>query len=83
MDLFLNWLTETLPGRALGGIQYEATRYAIGTLGTFFGLWIILEPLLKSRKIRKPTPRTKQIKMELINSFRTVCIFVALDICDL
>jgi len=80
MDTILTWLVQDFPGRILGGIQFEATRYAMGTLGVFFAIWVVFEPLLKGRKIRKPTPRGRQIRMELVNSLRTVCVFVALDI---
>lgn len=78
-DLMI-WLTQDVPANALEGIRFEAQRYAIGTLGVFFAIWIALEPLLKNRKIRKPTPRKKQVRMELANSFKTICVFVALDI---
>lgn len=69
-----------LPERILMGIRFEAVRYATGTLGVFFGIWILLAPLLKSRRIRERRAPNKQIKMELMNSFRTICVFVALDI---
>ena len=69
-----------LPAKILLGIQVEGIRYAIGTLGVFFGIWILLAPLLKSRRIRERRAPNKQIKMELLYSFRTICVFVALDI---
>ena len=80
MDAIFGWIIEELPIRALEGVRFEAVRYATGTLGVFFTVWIIFEPFLRGRKIRKPTPRRRQIRMELINSFKTVCVFVALDI---
>ena len=79
MDL-LPFFTEYLGPRILGGVQFEATRYAMGTLVTFFVLWIVLHKFIETRKIRKPTPRAKQIQMELRHSFKTVCVFVAMDI---
>ena len=69
-----------LPERILFGIKFEAIRYATGTLGVFFGIWVILAPLLKSRRIRERRAPASQIKTELFNSFRTICVFVALDI---
>lgn len=75
IELF-NHLTE----RVLMGVQFEATRYAIGTLTVFFLIWVILAPLLKSRRIRARKPAGKQIRMEMFNSIRTVFVFVALDI---
>ena len=80
MDAIIIWATEILPGRALDGMRFEGVRYAMGTLGVFFAVWVIFEPFLKSRKIRKPTPRRRQIMMELGNSLKTICVFVALDI---
>ena len=83
METLFLYITETLPGRVLEGLRFEGVRYAIGTLGVFFGVWILLAPLLKSRRIRKAMPRKRlnsQIKMELFNSFRAICIFIALDI---
>jgi len=69
-----------LPERILLGLRFEAVRYAIGTLGVFFTIWVLLAPLLKSRRIRERRPAGSQIKMELLNSLRTICVFVALDI---
>lgn len=40
----------------------------------------MLHRFIETRKIRKATPRTKQIQMELKHSFKTVCVFVAMDI---
>lgn len=80
MEAVFGWIMEDLPGRALAGVRFEATRYAIGTLGVFITIWVLFEPLLRARKIRKPTPRRQQIKKELINSLKTICVFVALDI---
>ena len=79
-----SWLIDFmthLPERFALGFQVEATRYAMGTLGVFFGLWIVLAPFIRSRRIRsKRPPVVPQVRMELINSFRTICVFVALDI---
>lgn len=65
---------------AIMGFQFEAIRYATGTLGIFFLVWVLLAPLLKSRRIREHRSPAKQIRMELLNSARTICVFVALDI---
>ena len=83
METLLLYITETLPERALMGLRFEGVRYAIGTLGVFFSIWILLAPFLKNRRIRKPMPAKRlrsQIKMELLNSLRTICVFIALDI---
>ena len=80
----MNFLTSAffseLPGRVLLGIQFEAARYAMGTLGVFFGICVLLAPFIKSRKIRHQQPPNRQIRTELLNSLRTICVFVALDI---
>ena len=76
----ISFFTDYLGPRILGGIQFESTRYAMGTLVTFFVLWVVLHRFIETRKIRKPTPRNKQIQMELKHSFKTVCVFVAMDI---
>lgn len=79
MDI-LSLLTEQLLPRILGGLQFEATRYAIGTLTVFVVIWLILGRLLWTRKIRPRTAKFAQIKNEIRNSMITICIFVALDI---
>lgn len=83
METLLLYITETLPEQVLGGLRFEAVRYAIGTLGVFFAIWVLLAPLLKNRRIRKSMPRKRlfgQVRMELLNSLLTICVFVALDI---
>jgi len=73
-----------MPERIIMGIRYEGTRYVIGTIGVFVGMWLIIGPFTRSRRIRerRPTPKmlNKQVRMELVNSFRTILVFVALDI---
>ena len=80
MELITELFASNLGQRALLGIEVEATRYTLGTLGVFFGIWIILAPWLVNRKIRAKRAPNKQIRMELMNSFKTICVFVALDI---
>ena len=80
MTFFSPEFLQTLPENILMGIRFEAVRYAIGTLGVFFTIWVILAPFIQSRRIRIRRPAGNQIRMELFNSFRTICVFVALDI---
>ena len=80
MEILSHDLLAHFLDRAIMGFKFEAIRYSIGTLGVFFVLWLLLAPLLKDRKIRPHRRLNSQIKMELINSFRTICVFVALDI---
>lgn len=80
--LFLDFLA-AMPERIIMGIRYEGTRYVIGTIGVFVGLWLIVGPLIRSRRIRKRLPTkllNKQVRREILNSFRTILVFVALDI---
>ncbi|MDP3457833.1 MAG: sterol desaturase family protein [Hyphomonas sp.] len=69
-----------LPARVLDGFQFEATRYAMGTLSVFVLVWLLFAPLLRSRKIRNTPHRARQIRDELRNSAITILVFVALDV---
>ena len=84
MDASILEFISHMPERIIMGIRYEGTRYVIGTIGVFVGIWLILGPFIRSRRIRQrrlPAKLlNKQVRMELINSFRTILIFVALDI---
>ncbi len=64
----------------VASLQTEAFRYTLGTIATFLIVWVGLSRFIEGRKIRKPTPRTRQIRMELLNSFRAMVIFVLMDI---
>ncbi|WOR15682.1 sterol desaturase family protein [Hyphomonas sp. FCG-A18] len=78
-----SFFTEYLGPRILSGLQTESIRYALGTLTTFFVIWLLLGRLLENRRIRKPLPRQRQIKqvqMELKNSFFAMAVFVGMDI---
>lgn len=76
----LSLFTDTLGPKILSGLQFEATRYAMGTLTVFIIIWVLLGRFIRSRKIRARTPKFDQIKGEVRNSVMTICIFVALDI---
>ncbi len=80
MQASLTELTNHIINQSLLGFQFEATRYAIGTLSVFFVIWILLAPILRSRRIRKRRPAGKQIQSEIFNSMRTIGVFVLLDI---
>ena len=69
-----------LPSRFIDGVQFEGTRYVLGTIGVFLLVWVFLGPLLKNRRIRERKPYGAQVKMELKNSLRSILVFVALDI---
>ena len=76
----VTFINESILPPIIGGLQREGIRYALGTLTTFIVLWILLSRFIEGRKIRPPTPRTKQVKMELGNSLRTMLVFVLMDI---
>lgn len=84
METVLLDFIAALPERIFMGIRFEGTRYVIGTIGVFVAMWLIIGPFIRSRRIRerRPTPKmlNKQVRMELLNSFRTIIVFVALDI---
>lgn len=79
MDPLTEFLTH-LPARFLHGIQFEAMRYAMGTLSVFVLVWLLLARLLRSRKIRSTPHRANQIRDEIRNSAVTILVFVALDV---
>jgi len=83
MEAILLEFIAAMPERILMGIRYEGTRYVIGTIGVFVAMWLIIGPFIRSRRIRKRLPAkllNKQVRTELFNSFRTILVFVALDI---
>ncbi len=83
METILFDFISALPERIAMGIRFEGTRYVIGSIGVFVAIWLIIGPFIRSRRIRKrlPTKRLNtQVRIELFNSFRTILIFVTLDI---
>jgi len=66
--------------RAAHGIEFEMFRYFLGTISTFVVIWLGLSHVLRFRKIRRPTPRARQIRSELLHSAMTVLVFVGMDI---
>ena len=84
MDATILEFLAHLPERIVMGIRYEGTRYVIGTIGVFVGIWLLIGPFIRNRRIRErqltPKMLNRQVRMEIMNSFRTICVFVALDI---
>lgn len=65
-----------------GSLEFEGTRYLVGTLSVLVGIWFIASHFIKTRKIRKPANRKKQlaqIRMELKNSALTVLVFAIMN----
>lgn len=77
---FLIWFVEAVARRAPTSIQIEGTRYLIGSIGVFLVVWVGLHRVLAHRKIRKPTPRKKQIQRELYHSAKTVIVFMIMGV---
>ncbi|MEO0817135.1 MAG: sterol desaturase family protein [Pseudomonadota bacterium] len=74
-------LPEMMP-KVLDSIEFETKRYLMGTLATLVGLWFIVSHFIKGRKIRKASPRRRQLQqiaMELKNSAKTVVVFAAMN----
>ena len=78
MDIAV-FITEQLLPRFLAGLQFELTRYAMGTITLFVGVWLILSHFIGHRKIRARRAKNSQIWMELKNSFVAMMIFVVFD----
>lgn len=76
----IEWLFETVARRGPMSIQVEGTRYLIGSVGVFFVVWVCLHGVLEHRKIRKPTPRLKQIQREMFHSAKTVLVFMFMGV---
>lgn len=77
---FIDWFIGALARRAPISIQIETTRYLVGSVGVFLLIWVALHRPLAARKIRKPTPRAKQIRRELFYSALTVVIFMLMGV---
>lgn len=77
---FIDWFVGAVAHRAPISIKIEATRYLVGSLGVFLLIWIALHKPLAARKIRKPTPRNRQIRRELAYSALTVVIFMLMGV---
>ncbi len=78
-DLFA-WFADAVARRAPISIRIELTRYVAGSLTVFLLVWVALHGRLAHRKIRKPTPRRKQIQREVGYSVLTVVIFMLMGV---
>jgi Delta7-sterol 5-desaturase len=77
---FLDWFIGAVARRAPTSIQIEGIRYLVGTIGVFLLIWVVLGKRLRARKIRKPTPRSRQIRRELAYSALTIFIFMLMGV---
>jgi sterol desaturase/sphingolipid hydroxylase (fatty acid hydroxylase superfamily) len=76
----LNWFLDAVARRAPISIQVESTRYLVGSIGVFLLIWVALHKPLAGRKIRKPTPRGKQIRREFFYSTLTIVVFMFMGV---
>lgn len=77
---FWEWFSEAFQRRLGTNVRFEATRYFTATLGVLVVVWGVFEGALKTRKIRPPTPRKKQIRREILYSMTTVFVFMVMNI---
>lgn len=79
MDI-ITFITEQFIPSFTAGLQFETTRYVMGTISTFVIIWLLLSRFIQHRKIRARSPKHSQMWMEIKNSIRTIFIFVLMDI---
>ncbi len=77
---FFDWFFAAVVERAPHSLQIETVRYLTGTILVFLLVWVIFERPLKNRKIRKATPRAKQIRREVSFSALSVFIFMLMGV---
>jgi sterol desaturase/sphingolipid hydroxylase (fatty acid hydroxylase superfamily) len=70
MDTAL-WILE----RIWGSFLFDFTRYLFGAGGVFLLVWVLFKRPLASRKIRKKTPKVRQMVTEFKMSMLTVLIY--------
>jgi len=76
----LNWFIDAVAQRAPISLKIEMVRYLTGSVGVFLVVWVLLGHALRNRKIRKPTPRARQIRRELLYSAATVFMFMLMGV---
>lgn len=68
-SLFASWLA---------GIRLDLGRYVVFAVGVWFILWVVLAPVLKSRKIRPSIPAASQLLLEFACSIRSIAVFTTI-----
>lgn len=76
----IDWLVAAIGRRAPLSIQTETIRYLTGSTGVFFLVWVLFERPLRKRKIRKPTPRGRQVRREFLYSASSILIFMLMGV---
>jgi sterol desaturase/sphingolipid hydroxylase (fatty acid hydroxylase superfamily) len=71
MDIAHIWVGELTP---------TLSRYIIFATAVWFGLWVVLRPLLAPRKIREATPPGRQLASEFLISVRSMVIFATVAV---
>ena len=77
---FFDWFITAVADRAPRSLQIEGIRYLAGAVSVFLVIWVVFHKPLASRKIRKPTPRGRQIRRELIYSATTIFVFMLMGV---
>jgi len=61
--------------RLVGTFIFDFTRYLIGAGGVFLIVWVWFKKPLQGRKIRKKTPKSRQMLREFFHSMKTVVVY--------
>ncbi|GJL93825.1 MAG: sterol desaturase [Hyphococcus sp.] len=77
---FFDWFMGAVAERAPQTLRIEGIRYLTGTILVFLMVWVLFERPLRNRKIRKGTPRTKQIRREIAYSALSVVVFMFMGV---
>ncbi|UTW60144.1 sterol desaturase family protein [Kordiimonas sp. SCSIO 12603] len=70
MDTLI-WVLE----RLWRGFTFDFTRYFLAAGGVYLIVWVLFNKQFAPLKIRKKTPRTRQMVIEFLTSMRTVLIY--------
>jgi sterol desaturase/sphingolipid hydroxylase (fatty acid hydroxylase superfamily) len=71
----LNPLDFPLVHHWLDDMRVDVMRYVLFATGIWFVIWVLLAQVLRFRKIRKDTPKPKQMVREFFTSIRSIAIY--------
>ena len=69
-----------IPQLWLAELEPTLSRYAIFTVGVWLALWVVLQPVLRKRKIRAEAPPARQLFTEFLFSLRSMAIFATVGV---
>lgn len=61
--------------RLIGSFTFDFSRYLFAAGGTFLLVWVLFRKPLAGRKIRKKTPKARQMVSEFMHSMKTVVVY--------